>query len=159
MNNSLMLNDLSMDKSFQVNNNSMSATNRNKKDLNKSFSSMKNNNYLLSIKLSNLNNNFNNKKNENKIKNNQLKIKSIKESVKQIKDKIIKNQNQNNEATNNITKKDTQGSLVDGEIYSTMEENYQKNNSFIEFIKNKSLKHLNTLNNFPLKKDNSICIM
>lgn len=63
MENNLLLNDLSIEKSFHGNNNnnSISATNRNKKDLNKSFSSAKNN-YLLSLKLSN--NANNNKKND-----------------------------------------------------------------------------------------------
>ena len=71
MDNILFLSDISIDKSFQViNDNSKSATHRNKKDLNKSFCSNKKNNYLLSLKLSNLNT----KKNENKIKNNPIKI-------------------------------------------------------------------------------------
>ena len=157
MDTSLMLNDdLSIDKSFQINNNnSMSTTYRNKKDLNKSFSSMKNN-YLLSLKLSNVNNNLNKKNEIIKLKNNPIKIKSIKESVKQLKEKFSQNKNTNYETRNNVSKNNTQGSLVGGAMYSTMEDDYKKNNnSVLSPSQNKSLKHLNTLNNISLKRDNS----
>ena len=157
MDTSLMLNDdLSIDKSFLINNNnSMSTTYRNKKDLNKSFSSMKNN-YLLSLKLSNVNNNLNKKNEIIKLKNNPIKIKSIKESVKQLKEKFSQNKNTNYETRNNVSKNNTQGSLVGGAMYSTMEDDYKKNNnSALSPSQNKSLKHLNTLNNISLKRDNS----
>ena len=162
MDHSLVLNDLSMDKSFQGsnNNNSISATHRNKNDLNKSFCTMKNN-YLLSLKLNN--NNLNNKKNDiTKNKNKPIRIKTIKENTKQIKDKIIQNQNNGNnffETRNNVTKKNTQGTFLAGGMYSTMEDDYKKNNNStgeVNLNKNKSLKHLKTSNNFILKRENSI---
>ena len=162
MDHSLVLNDLSMDKSFQGsnNNNSISATHRNKNDLNKSFCTMKNN-YLLSLKLNN--NNLNNKKNDiTKNKNKPIRIKTIKENTKQIKDKIIQNQNNGNnffETRNNVSKTNTQGTFLAGGMYSTMEDDYKKNNNStgeVNLNKNKSLKHLKTSNNFILKRENSI---
>ena len=119
MDNSLFLNDISIDKSFQViSDNSKSATHRNKKDLNKSFCSNKKNNYILSFKLSNLNNHINNKKNENKIKNYPIKIKTIKENVNQVKDRIFKHQNiyQNQIHNNNIETRNSVSKKIHKEV-------------------------------------------
>ena len=162
MDTSVLLNDLSLDKSFQVigynqnNNNSMSATYRNnKKDLNKSFSTKKNN--LLSLKLNN--NNNNRKKSEMvKIKNNPIEMKNLKESVRQIKEKLFHFKNVNlNETRNNAQKNNTQGNLAFDRMYSSMEDEYRKNNnSIISATQNKSLMHLNTSNNnISLKRENS----
>jgi hypothetical protein len=162
MENNLLLNDLSIEKSFHGNNNnnSISATNRNKKDLNKSFSSAKNN-YLLSLKLSN--NANNNKKNDiSKLKNKPVKLKTLKENSKQIKDKLIQNQNNLETRNNNVSKNKTQGNFIGtgGYTYSTLEdENEQKKNSIkknVAMTKNKSLKHLKTSKNLTLKRENSI---